>query len=629
MPLNFIPEDKLPPKKSNGFNFIPEDEMPPEENPGILETIGNAFAPGLVGMTKLLAQNPKSLPSAAEDLVKSVPRAAADTVGNLASIALPFPYSDLVNNAAQSVPTPSPEASNALELAAGVIPIAKASEAIPEIAKLGTSLASKGGKALLKKFQDSSFVKNITGQNIEDATQKFGSEAKNVLGNLFGESKLSPIDQLHQGTRNVLSEIYPDAQGLPRNKLEQNTDEVLQKIYGTPDYKNMVGNENQLLSKKVQEAHDRNYAIGQKRFNKTLGRTPQEEAEEAKSKDDLSMPLLTQKITQLKKKPTLGAMHNVQSQIGSMIADMKSVPYNERDNEGISALGKLRDNFISTIESQAPGYKDDQAFWKNNVIPYYEDPAINKLVRKNVVPANISNILSKPELAAQRNQLPGTVNTVLSHLSPQDKQLIPAAQLSGTKANPLVDAAGNLNADKFAKNAQGLNIKNIQKFLSPDIRQKLIGLGQNLKDAESYDEITKEVTDNLGNVDPQKLVSNLNHANLSIMNPNQKSTLQNSLAGLNDLSNNAKLHNAITNSVQDLLGEVNPKKLVNNLKKIDPSLITRKQKAILQTSLSKLSDLSKNVEKQQEKNIAIIKLLKGSGLIASGLGIGEAARKIF
>lgn len=426
-------------------------------------------------------------------------------------------------------------------------------------AKLGTQLATVGGKALLEKLGSASALKNLNGQNIEAATQKFGADAKNTLTDLFGESKITP-----------------------RDELQQNTHEALQQMYGTPDYKNMIGNENEILSQKVQGAHNKNYAEGSARFEKTLADTnPVVSPEDAHIKPregsqlDKAMqmnPLLADKIITANQSPTLRNLHEVQSQMGAIIADKKTVPYSQRDNESINLLQGLRDKIVNNISAHAPEYKNDQAFWRNNVIPYYENSSINNLVRKNIVPSNISNILSKPELPTQRNELPGTVNTILSHLSPQDKQLIPAAKLAGSQNNPLMDLSGNINEDNFAKGAQGLTNKNLSQFVTPAMRQKLQGLGQDLK--------------------------------------------------------NAKLHDAITNNVKDIAGNINPDELVKNIKELDSSLISPIQKATLQQSLSKLTESSENIKKEQLKTEAIKKLLKRSGWAAGILAGIETGRRI-
>jgi hypothetical protein len=467
---------------------------------------------------------------------------------------------------ASKLPMPGVAPARASELDTLARPAATAAEwAIPayDATKLGLALTSAGGKALLKKLTSTSAIKNLSGQNIEEATKKFGSEAKNALTDLFGESKISP-----------------------RDELQQNTHEALQQMYGTPDYKNMIGNENEILSKKVQDAYNTNYKIGNDRYNTTLADTnPIVSPEDAHIKPregtqlDKAMQMdsiLADKIIAANKTPNLRNLHEVQSQMGSMIADKKSVPYNQQDKESINLLQNLKDKIVDNISSHAPQYKADTAFWRNNIIPYQQNSSINRLVRKNIVPSNISNILSKPELSVQRNELPGTVNTILSHLSPQDKQLIPAAKLAGTQANPLVDSSGNLDADKFAKNAQGLNIKNIQQFLSPEVKQKLQGLGKDLKDAQ--------------------------------------------------------LHDAITNNVKDISGKINPDQLVKNIQGLDSKLISPTQKATLQQSLSKLTGMSENIKKEQLKTDAIKKLLSKAGWLGGGalggLGIGEAIHKI-
>ena len=528
--LGFIPKQQ----SDDDLGFKPK-VAPESWGSAILNAI-----PGMSPAANILAMNPSTIPQAAGILAKSIPNAAAQVVsGGMQGIGIP----DFITSPLQNVPTPSPEASNAMALAGNAALAAPGIEAIPDIAKLGTQLATVGGKALLEKLGSASALKNLNGQNIEEATQKFGTEAKNTLTDLFGESKISP-----------------------RDELQQNTHEALQSMYGTPNYKSMIGNENEILSQKVQAAHNKNYEIGQNRFNTTLADTnPIISPEDAHIKPregsqlDKAMqmnPLLADKIITANQTPNLRNLHEVQSQMGAMIADKKTVPYSQRDNESINLLSGLRDKIINNISSHAPEYKNDQAFWRNNVIPYYENSSINNLVRKNIVPANISNILSKPELPVQRNELPGTVNTILSHLSPQDKQLIPAAKLAGSQNNPLMDLSGNINEDNFAKGAQGLTTKNIQQFLTPEVRKKLLGLGQDLKDAQLQDAITNNVKDIAGNINPDQLVKNIQGLDSKLISPTQKATFQQSLSKLTEHSENIKKQQLKTEAIKKILSKI-------------------------------------------------------------------------
>lgn len=622
----YMPKSAVP--INEGTNGTPQAE-------GFLSKALNAAIPGLGTLGSIVAQNPHMILPGLANIAKSVPSALAQQGAGLMSAVLPAPISNIATSLAQEVPTPSPEASRLLGVGANTALGASGLEALPELGALGAA----GGKALLSKLENSPILKNISGKNIQEATENFSNEAKNTFNNLLGASPISPSDQLQQGTRDVLNKLYPNSAASPPEVLAANADNVLQKMYGTPDYKNLIGNENQILSQHVFNAHQQNYALGSARFDQTLSDTnpiisPEDAhinpAESAKLEKAMNMdPLLADKIITANETPNLRNLHEVQSQMGAMIADKKSVPYSQRDNESINVLSDLRNGIINNISNYAPQYKDDQAFWKNNVIPYYQNSSINKLVRQGVQPANIGNILSKPELATQPNQVPGTVNTILSHLTPQQKQLIPLSKLGGSQGNPLMDLSGNINYENFAKNSQGLTSKNISQFITPDIRQQLMEMGNNLKDAKSYNAITNNVTDNLGNVDPQKLVSNMKNLDLSSMNSGQKSILQNSLGSLNDLSTNAKLQNAVTNNVQDLSGNVDPNQLIFNLRNIDSSLLTGGQKQTLQNALSKLTGLSQNVEKQQQKSDLYKDYLKKTGVGALILGGYEGGKRIF
>lgn len=216
------------------------------QSPGILETIGNALAPGIGSMTKVLAENPKSLVPAAKDLIKSVPRAAADTAANFADLAsLGSPaLTPMFDQAAQNVPTPSPEASNALEAAFNAIPAAKASELIPEIGKLGPaaikSFSNFTGYNANSKATD--FIKSLVGnqpqikKTFQEGYKAIDSIADKNGYNLLPNKTKKPIEA--EAFKTELAGLSNDDRTTLFNSLNAKKKALLDKFVDKPSYDN-------------------------------------------------------------------------------------------------------------------------------------------------------------------------------------------------------------------------------------------------------------------------------------------------------------------------------------------------------------------------------------------------------
>jgi hypothetical protein len=431
------PPTSTPPSSQDdysGLGIVYKDKVPASmpSAPLTLSGIGNDIGSGINAVGGTLG---KGIIDAISGLVDA-PIVAGDYINRKLASALGYdpnklPTPGVINPAYYSMPGVSAQAQQILN------PIAETGASAALLAAPARDIVLTGigiGKILASP---------LLGKNVEKATQKFLDVANDTYHGLLGNSLSTPSQQLEQGTRNVLSQLYPDASLAPPQELANNAESALQNMYGTSDYKNLIGKENTILSQKVKDAYDTNYQIGSDRFEKTLANnnpiiSPEDSFINKSEGEDLTKlmnmdPLLSGKIIDAGQSPTLRNLHDVQSKMGSMIADIKSVPYAERDNNALNLLTDYRDKIINNISTYAPEYKDDQAFWKNNVVPYQNNTAINNLVNNRIVPANIGNILSKPELADVPNRVPGTVNTVLRHLTPQDKQLIPLSKLSGSQ----------------------------------------------------------------------------------------------------------------------------------------------------------------------------------------------------
>lgn len=174
----YIPQGAVPidestnapaPYMPKGAVLIDQGQEEPSPQEGLLGKALDVIAPGLGTMGSILAQNPKTILPAAETLARSVPNAAANTFAGLASIGSPA-FGNILGSLAQQVPTPSPQASQGLQLAANTALAAPGLEAIPELGALGGA----GLKAIGSKLAD------LTGYNADSKATDF---VRGLIGN--------------------------------------------------------------------------------------------------------------------------------------------------------------------------------------------------------------------------------------------------------------------------------------------------------------------------------------------------------------------------------------------------------------------------------------------------------------
>lgn len=241
------------------------------------ESWGHAILNAIPGMSPAvdaLAMNPSTIPQAAGNLVKSIPNAAGQVVsGGMQGVGIP----DFITSPLQNVPTPSPEASNAMALAANIALAAPGIEALPDIA----NLASSGGKALLGKLSNitgfnadtkaTEFIKNLVGDQptIKEGFNQDYTDIDNLADkkgyNLKPNSTQKPIDSTtFNGGFNTMS---PNDRGAVLNNLSADAKKSLDQFTNKPSYENahdlqsILGNEGISLRKSA-DGRDR-YVGGQ------------------------------------------------------------------------------------------------------------------------------------------------------------------------------------------------------------------------------------------------------------------------------------------------------------------------------------------------------------------------------
>lgn len=278
-----------------------------------------------------------------------------------------------------------------------------------------------------------------------------------------------------------------------KNALRKSADKVYADYYDTPNYQKLVGQENRLVGegnlknyrsqKKtgVEKYNDVSNAVGGKRVNidKPLDSFISNERYGGIVKKDSA---LDKQIKLYQDKKTFDSAHKLQSQLGKRKAN--EVGKREPDWDIVDYLDKAQKSIVKEITpTGGKKYEEATRHWRQNVVPYEDVPAFNRLVKKGDVRSNFSNALTKAEIdTGAKNQLK-SIDRIVSHMSPEQKEKVLLSHIVGTPGSPAINALGEINPSVTLKTMQGLQMKGMSPFMTKDTK----GYIKNL------DRLTKEI----------------------------------------------------------------------------------------------------------------------------------------
>lgn len=147
-------------------------------------------------------------------------------------------------------------------------------------------------------------------------------------------------------------------------------------------------------------------------------------------------------------------LKNLRTFVGSQIAAHQQSPANNRDNAAIGNLGKvynaLNSDMGAALESNPDLHKmwgDASQYYKNNVVPYNRNKAINNLVNSDST-QNIFNTLNKNDPQIQQ---------VVSHMNPEYQKLLLGLGMRNAVKQDFANDTVSGNATKLASAYSKLN----------------------------------------------------------------------------------------------------------------------------------------------------------------------------
>lgn len=450
----YMPKSAVP--ISDDEEYMPKSAVPIDDSsqqqvptPSLGSRIGDyakyLLPAGLSQLASIEAMNPKAIPGQALNALKSIPNAGAQIAGELSSMGMPFsPGSQLLNMAPQVVPTPSPQASNAMALAAN---IAMGVSAIPDLAALGGA----GAKVLLNKLSDS------IGANAD-------VKANDFISSLLGNNSFS---KSHLPVLNEIRNNYDVAQNTSANQYKNILSQAAQQGYtGGKQFPGITA------------------ATGEKTI---IPNNFQDElntidlSEHSKAIQDLLSPINKSVNNNL----SFADAHEMQSQLGKEGAKLATSPDGMKRYLGGELLGlrnTLKDDITQSFLANgdtdlANQYQNASDFFKNNVAPYRENSTIRNVVMKSglkeINPATIGNVLKKED---------GSILPIANDLSPQSKNLLLANQLkSSTQQLPEQGVMQrSTDATRLLNNFGQLDNRGFSNLITPEHIQAIENIKNDL-----------------------------------------------------------------------------------------------------------------------------------------------------
>jgi hypothetical protein len=361
-----------------------------------------------------------------------------------------------------------------------------ASEAIPYLGKIAEALGGQGASGVARRAVGSGTYGAI--QNPDDRLKGFnqGAELSGALdmvpGALKGVSSISKVIRPQEYAKQILDTLGSG------QSLESNAKSLAQSIQNS--FKKQVGIGNDLYNPVFS-------SLGDSKLGSSIevaGKNPKDTKLIPPGKyggiDQKILDSYDYKIGDLHdsyaKSPILQNAHDLQSQLGTTVRQLQKTDLksnlsiaDRKKMQGYQlAQDALQNDIGSFLKSKNPKLSDQYntatQYWRENVVPYVENPFIAKIAKGEVEnPRNISTIFKNPEEG---------IGKIVDDLGDSGKNSILYAELGklGKKLNP----------DQLLEASKGLDAKGLSSYVTPELSSQI----NTLKNRIGYRDLTQKGT---------------------------------------------------------------------------------------------------------------------------------------
>jgi hypothetical protein len=337
----------------------------------------------------------------------------------------------------------------------------------PDNPLLGMALGGGAGALGAGMGKLSDMTKQPLEQGLKPIQENISS-AKNALTNPSGQAK-EIEHHLSQGSNNVDHNSKLLAEDLRKAYNMRNEESGIFFNF----VKDQVGNK-KIYKEKFDEHH---FPLG-------LDKSAQQLMTKIK---DLNIGDLYKNF---KNNPTFNNSHNLQSELGVMERDLKSIPHKTPDeNNSLSAITSARKQLNNDIEeflkehdkvsniTLSDRYKKGIDLYRENVAPYLSSKKLREVIKgdktniKNIhsifdTPSNIINKSGKEEI--------GSINKIMQDLPQTSKNRILFDAIGGNKSSPqaLIDSLNKIKSKGFGN------------YFTPELEENMKILNNKIKNRE-------------------------------------------------------------------------------------------------------------------------------------------------
>lgn len=328
------------------------------------------------------------------------------------------------------------------------------------------SLAYKGGELIPEIAQ---FV--IPGYKVGSFISRKGPGLINKLDTMLTKKGYTPeyLNRLRGKTLEPLQEQY-----------QGHTSKMLSDYYGK-DFKNQIGNEEQISAKAIHDAYNEPNEISNNLYNSMKKKESWNKNIEKpeifnnvkeiyKIGEGRLGRNLTEKLNTFNEAPTAGNAHEVQSAIGAQLRDYHELePHYRPPRSVIEDLQKTRESLRENIGNVLGNeYKKASDFYKENVAPFHNDPTISNILKGKIPSAeSMARRIGKGTALPGEDQIaPEALISISKKMRPQDREKFLLSFIKGSPGNPVVDVFGELNPDALLSKVKGLKTLGLGKFIS-------------------------------------------------------------------------------------------------------------------------------------------------------------------
>lgn len=200
---------------------------------------------------------------------------------------------------------------------------------------------------------------------------------------------------------------------------------------------------------------------------------------------DTTDKYLKKRVNEFNGNPTFRNAHELQSEIGAQIGQLRRMPPSIEGKNSIAALKEARDSvkqsqdaFLANVDpASREAYKESSDYFKKNIIPYRSDKTLRKIIEgEETNPKNLHGIFEYPTEKINKKTMErqmGPIEKVVSDLTPETRNRILHSKVGAHKVG--------MTDQKLLNTLQEAKQAGYSKYFTHEIDQFMQDLGARIE----------------------------------------------------------------------------------------------------------------------------------------------------